>query len=164
MQDNLHNQRTSNVNISSINMLPSLEEIRRNNSKQQSDITTELTQLPIDKKKNNILDLNTIITIERILEIVLKIVIVIFIGFFLTNQISFFKELILGVAKENYKLDSTTLQIVSSALIIEFIFAMRIVINSLFPESDRKNSLEFMKNKSTNDESKSSQQSCDSTN
>ena len=68
------------------------------------------------------------------------------------------------MAKGNYKLDSTTLQIISSALIIEFIFAMKIVINSLFPESDRKNSLDFMKNKSTNDEAKSSQPSCNSTN
>jgi hypothetical protein len=66
------------------------------------------------------------------------------------KQISFFKDLILGVAKGHYKLDSTTLQIVSSALIIEFIFAMKIVITSLFPESDRKNSLDFMKNENSN--------------
>lgn len=160
MQENLHKQNISNND----NKLPSLEQIRRNNSNQKSSVATELTQLPNEKKKFNLLDLNTIITIERILEIVLKIAIVIFIGFILTNQISFFKKLILGVAKGNYKLDSTTLQIISSALIIEFIFAMKIVINSLFPESDRKNSLDFMKNKSTNDEAKSSQPSCNSTN
>ena len=159
MQENLHNQNRPNNNE-----LPSLEQIRRNNSNQQNDVATELTQLPNEKKKFNILDLNTIITIERILEIALKIAIVIFIGFILTKQISFFKDLILGVATGNYKLDSTTLQIISSALIIEFIFAMRIVINSLFPESDRKNSLEFMKNKSTNDEQNTTQANCDSTN
>lgn len=162
MQENLHKQNISNNNND--DKLPSLEQIRRNNSNQKSGVATELTQLPNEKKKFNLLDLNTIITIERILEIVLKIAIVIFIGFVLTNQISFFKKLILGVAKGNYKLDSTTLQIISSALIIEFIFAMKIVINSLFPESDRKSSLDFMKNKSTNDEAKSSQPSCDSIN
>lgn len=159
MQNNLHNQNTSDNN-----RLPSLEQIRRNNSNNQSDAATELTQLPNEKKKFNLLDLNTIITIERILEIVLKIAIVIFIGFILTKQISFFKDLILGVATGNYKLDSTTLQIVSTALIVEFIFAMRIVISSLFPESDRKNSLEFMKNKNTNNEQKSTQVNCDEVN
>ena len=155
MQDNLHNPNTLNSNL-----LPSLEEVRRNNINQQHNVDNELKKLPNDNEKNkkfNILDLNNIITIERLLEIALKIVIVVFIGIILWNQIVFFKNLILGVATGKYILDSTTLQIVSSALILEFLFAMKIVINSLFPESDRKNSLDFMKNKNSNSESKTPQ-------
>lgn len=155
MQDNLQNRNTSNNNI-----LPSLQEVRRNNTNQQYDVNNELKKLPNDNEKNkkfNILDLDNIITVERILEIALKIVIVVFIGTILFNQIVFFKDLILGVATGKYILDSTTLQIVSSALILEFVFAMKIVINSLFPESDRKNSLDFMKNKNSNNEQATSQ-------
>lgn len=155
MQDNLQNRNTSNNNI-----LPSLQEVRRNNTNQQYDVNNELKKIPNDNEKNkkfNILDLDNIITVERILEIALKIVIVVFIGTILFNQIVFFKDLILGVATGKYILDSTTLQIVSSALILEFVFAMKIVINSLFPESDRKNSLDFMKNKNSNNEQATSQ-------
>ncbi len=155
MQDNLQNRNTSNNNT-----LPSLQEVRRNNTNQQYDVNNELKKLPNDNEKNkkfNILDLDNIITVERILEIALKIVIVVFIGTILFNQIVFFKDLILGVATGKYILDSTTLQIVSSALILEFVFAMKIVINSLFPESDRKNSLDFMKNKNSNNEQATSQ-------
>ena len=145
MQNSLQNTSETNSD-----MLPSLNQIRCSNSQNLNNSNnldaTELTRLPSTKKKFNLLDLNTIITIERILEILLKIVIVVFIGIILCKQITFFKDLILGVATNKYTLDSTTLQIVSTALIVEFIFAMKIVINSLFPESDRKNSLDFIKN------------------
>ena len=89
MQDNLHNPNTLNSNL-----LPSLEEVRRNNINQQHNVDNELKKLPNDNEKNkkfNILDLNNIITIERLLEIALKIVIVVFIGIILWNQIVFLK-------------------------------------------------------------------------
>lgn len=155
MGNNLHNRNESNNNT-----LPTLEEVRSNSIERQHNSNNEIRNLSNDCDKNkkfSFLDLNNIITFERILEIILKVGVVIFIASLLINQISFFKDLILGAATGKYKLDSTTLQIVSSALILEFAFAMKIVINSLFPESDRKNALDFMKNKNPDNNQQNNQ-------
>lgn len=46
MQDNLHNPNTLNSNL-----LPSLEEVRRNNINQQHNVDNELKKLPNDNEK-----------------------------------------------------------------------------------------------------------------
>lgn len=89
-------------------------------------------------------DFKTIITIERCFDLGLKLSIVIFIGFMLSKQVSFINTILIGVAEGKFDLDPTTLQIVVSATIVEFILAIKIVITSLFPANDRKNSLDYM--------------------
>lgn len=112
----------------------------------------ELPELPKTEENKKIFTMENIITYERGLDLICKYIVVVFIGFILFNQVKFINNIILGVANGELQLDSNTIQIVVSATIIEFIFAIKIVINSLFPANDREKSLNFLSSNRKNKE------------
>lgn len=104
----------------------------------------ELPGLSKTEKNKKKFTMESIITYERGFDLICKYIVVVFIGYILFKQIKFINDIILGVANGELQLDSNTMQIVVSATIIEFIFAIKIVINSLFPANDREKSLDFL--------------------
>ena len=129
--------------------IPRLRDIRNTTEPQ----TRELTPMTNDDEKKwykNFFDLENILKFERILDLVLKFIIVGFIGFILFNQISFVNKLILNIGSGKLNISDLTIQIFITGTIIEFILGVKIIINSLFPEGDRKNSLDFMQRKTSN--------------
>ena len=90
-------------------------------------------------------DLESILKLERIFDLVLKFCIIGFIGYILFTQIKFVNNIILKVGSKELILNDFTIQIFITGTIVEFIWGVKIIINSLFPEGDRKNSLDFMK-------------------
>ncbi len=115
-------------------------------------INRELTSTTSNKNGlkelfKNSFDLENILKLERIFDLVLKFSIVWFIGKILYKQISFVNNLILQIGAGKLVISDLTIQIFITGTIIEFILGVKIIINSLFPEGDRKNSLDFMQGK-----------------
>lgn len=96
-------------------------------------------------------DFENILKIERCFDLVLKFIIVVFIGVILWKQISFVNNIITSIGSTKFKISDATIQIFITGTIIEFILGVKIIINSLFPEGDRKNSLDFMQGKKSKD-------------
>lgn len=127
--------------------MPRLSQVQKTPNAQRTEVKTLHNKKP---KHWWILDFKSIIAIERCGDIILKFIIVAFIGYVLINQIDFINSIIRGVAKDDLHLDSTTIQIILTGTVVEFIWVIKIVINSLFPEGDRKDSLNYMQNDMNN--------------
>ena len=141
--------------------IPRLRDIRNNSNSHNRELT------PITSKKNgfkewfkNFFDLENILKLERIFDLGLKLGIVWFISHILYKQILFVNNLILKVGSGELVLSDLTIQIFITGTIIEFILGVKIIINSLFPEGDRKNSLEFMQRKLSKTDSSSESDEC----
>lgn len=123
---------------------PKLSDVQQGDAKEVDKLGCD------DKKYKKDLNLKTVITRERAADLFFKYALVVFICFMLVIQIKFSNEIVRGVANKEFYLDSTTIQIVVSGTIVEFILAIRVVIKSLFPANDRKESLDFMKYHTSN--------------
>lgn len=128
--------------------IPRLKDIRNNSNHRNRELTSTTSKKNSLKEWfKNSFDLENILKLERIFDLVLKLSIVSFIGRILYKQISFVNNLILQIGAGKLVISDLTIQIFITGTIIEFILGVKIIINSLFPEGDRKNSLDFMQGK-----------------
>ncbi len=141
--------------------LPRLKDIRNSSSQRHRELTST-TSKKNDLKKwlKNFFDLENILKLERIFDLVLKLAIVSFIGIILYKQILFVNDLILQIGAGKLVISDLTVQIFITGTIIEFILGVKIIINSLFPEGDRKNSLDFMQGKLSKTDETSESNEC----
>lgn len=122
-----------------------------NNSNTNNEVTSKY--LKAKSKKGflkELFDLENILKIERIFDMILKFGMIAFIGYILYHQIFFINNIILDIGENKLNISDTTIQIFIAGTIVEFILGIKIIINSLFPESDRKNSLDFILGRKNN--------------
>ncbi|MGL5715061.1 MAG: hypothetical protein ACRCX2_18740 [Paraclostridium sp.] len=141
--------------------IPRLRDIRSNSNQKHRELTSITNNRNGFKEwREKFFNLENILKLERIFDLVLKLIIVGFIGFVLYKQISFVNDLILKIGSGKLVISDLTIQIFITGTIIEFILGIKIIINSLFPEGDRKNSLDFMQGKLSKDEKPIENEGC----